>query len=61
MVVAHSSAVHPELAAELHAAGRPLMVWTVNDRRRLAAVMALGGVTHVVTDVPDVALALMSA
>ena len=58
MVVAHSSSVRPELAAEVHRAGRPLMVWTVNDRRRLAAVMAMPGVTHVVTDVPDVALAI---
>jgi hypothetical protein len=33
-------------------------VWTVNDRRRLRHVMATPGVTHVVTDVPDVALAL---
>ena len=61
MVVAHSSALRPDLAVELHAAGRPLMVWTVNDRRRLAAVMALAGVTHIVTDVPDVALSLRSA
>jgi glycerophosphoryl diester phosphodiesterase len=58
MVVAHSSSLRPELAAQLAAAGRPLMVWTVNDRRRLAAVMATPGVTHVVTDVPDVALAI---
>jgi glycerophosphoryl diester phosphodiesterase len=57
-VVAHSSVLRPELAAELHKAGRPLMVWTVNDRRRLAAVLAMPGVTHVVTDVPDVALSL---
>ena len=58
MVVAHSSSLRPELAAELREAGRPLMVWTVNDRRRLAAVMALPGVTHVVTDVPDAALGI---
>lgn len=61
MVVAHSSSLRPELGAELAAAGRPLMVWTVNDRRRLTAVMATPGVTHVVTDVPDVALALRAA
>lgn len=61
MVVAHSSSVRPELAAEVRRAGRPLMVWTVNDRRRLAAVMAMPGVTHVVTDVPDVALAIRGA
>ncbi|HEY7258553.1 MAG TPA: glycerophosphodiester phosphodiesterase [Gaiellales bacterium] len=61
MVVAHSSVLRPELAAELRRAGRPLMVWTVNDRRRLAAVLAMPGVTHVVTDVPDVALALRDA
>jgi glycerophosphoryl diester phosphodiesterase len=61
MVVAHSSALRPELGAELAAAGRPLMVWTVNDRRRLAAVMTAPGVTHLVTDVPDVALALRAA
>ena len=58
MVVAHSSALRPELAAELHRAGRPLMVWTVNDRRLLATVVEMPGVTHVVTDVPDVALAI---
>jgi glycerophosphoryl diester phosphodiesterase len=58
MVVAHSSVLRPELAAELYRAGRPLMVWTVNDRRRLAALLAMPGVTHVVTDVPDAALAL---
>lgn len=61
MVVAHSSVLRPELGAELHQAGRPLMVWTVNDRRRLAAVLAMPGVTHVVTDVPDVALAIRDA
>ncbi len=61
MVVAHSSSLRPELAAELHRATRPLMVWTVNDRRRLAAVMGLPGVTHVVTDVPDTALAIRDA
>jgi glycerophosphoryl diester phosphodiesterase len=61
MVVAHSSSLRPELGAELAAAGRPLMVWTVNDRRRLAAVMTTPGVTHLVTDVPDVALALRAA
>jgi glycerophosphoryl diester phosphodiesterase len=61
MVVAHSSALRPELGAELAAAGRPLMVWTVNDRRRLAAFMTTSGVTHLVTDVPDVALALRAA
>ena len=58
MVVAHSSVLRPELAAGLRRAGRALMVWTVNDRRRLAAVLAMPGVTHVVTDVPDAALAL---
>lgn len=31
-VVDHVSALHPELASALDAAGRPLMVWTVNDR-----------------------------
>jgi glycerophosphoryl diester phosphodiesterase len=61
MVVAHSSSVRPELAAEVHRARRPLMVWSVNDRRRLAAVMAMPGVTHVVTDLPDVALAIRGA
>jgi glycerophosphoryl diester phosphodiesterase len=61
IVVAHSSVVRPELAAALRRDGRGLMVWTVNDRRRLAAVMALPGVTHVVTDVPDAALALRDA
>lgn len=60
-VVAHVTALHPELASALNAAGRPLMVWTVNDRRRLASVMATPGVTHVVTDVPDVALAIRGA
>jgi glycerophosphoryl diester phosphodiesterase len=61
MVVAHSSVLRPELAAELQRAGRPLMVWTVNDRRRLAAVLTTPGVTHVVTDVPDVAIAIRDA
>jgi glycerophosphoryl diester phosphodiesterase len=61
MVVAHASAFTPQLAAELHAERRPLMVWTVNDRRRLADLMATPGVTHVVTDIPDVAAAIRAA
>jgi hypothetical protein len=37
------------------------MVWTVNKRRQLESVMANPAVTHVVTDVPDVALAIRGA
>ena len=61
MVVAHASAFTPELAVDLHDTRRPLMVWTVNDRRRLAAIMATPGVTHVVTDLPEVAAAIRAA
>jgi len=60
-VVAHVNALTPELADAMLERRRPLMVWTVNKRRQLASVMALPGVTHVVTDVPDVALALRGA
>ena len=57
-VVAHVNALDAELAEAMLASGRPLMVWTVNKRRQLASVMAVPAVTHVVTDVPDVALAI---
>jgi glycerophosphoryl diester phosphodiesterase len=60
-VVAHVNALDPELAETMLESGRPLMVWTVNKRRQLASVMAIPAVTHVVTDVPDVALAIRGA
>jgi glycerophosphoryl diester phosphodiesterase len=57
-VVAHVNVLDTDLADAMLDAGRPLLVWTVNDRRRLASIMATPGVTHVVTDVPEVALAI---
>jgi glycerophosphoryl diester phosphodiesterase len=57
-VVAHVSILDTGLADVMLDAGRPLMVWTVNKRRQLASVMRTPGVTHVVTDVPDIALAI---
>lgn len=57
-VVAHVSVLDTGLADVMLDAGRPLMVWTVNKRRQLASVMRTPGVTHVVTDVPDIALAI---
>jgi hypothetical protein len=55
------NALTPELADAMLESGRPLMVWTVNKRRQLASVMACPAVTHVVTDVPDVALAIRAS
>jgi glycerophosphoryl diester phosphodiesterase len=60
-VVAHVNALQPALADAVLESGRSLMVWTVNKRRRLATVMANPAVTHVVTDVPDIALAIRNA
>jgi len=60
-VVAHVNALDAELADAMLENGRPLMVWTVNKRRQLATVMANPAVTHIVTDVPDIALAIRTA
>ena len=60
-VVAHVNALDSALAAAVLESRRPLMVWTVNKRRQLATVMANPAVTHVVTDVPDIALAIREA
>ncbi len=60
-VVAHASLVGDGLCRRTLAAGRPLWVWTVNDPVRLAALMLDRAVTHVITDVPDVAIALRDA
>jgi glycerophosphoryl diester phosphodiesterase len=60
-VVAHVNALDAQLADAMLENGRPLMVWTVNKRRQLASIMAIPAVTHVVTDVPDVALAIRRA
>lgn len=60
-VVAHVNVLDTDLAGAMLDAGRPLVVWTVNKRRQLASVMGMPGVTHVVTDVPDVALAIRGA
>jgi glycerophosphoryl diester phosphodiesterase len=60
-VVAHVNVLNPNLADAMLDAGRPLMVWTVNKRRQLGSVIRTAGVTHVVTDVPDVALAIRGA
>jgi glycerophosphoryl diester phosphodiesterase len=60
-VVAHASLVGDGLGRRTLAAGRPLWVWTVNDPVRLAALMLDRAVTHVITDVPDVAIALRDA
>ncbi|HET6850354.1 MAG TPA: glycerophosphodiester phosphodiesterase [Gaiellales bacterium] len=40
---------------------RPLVIWTVNDRSALARLIADPAVGCVITDVPDVALALRGA
>jgi glycerophosphoryl diester phosphodiesterase len=60
-VVAHVRALDGGLAGATLESGLRLMVWTVNKRRQLAAVMGTAGVTYVVTDVPDVALAIRSS
>ena len=60
-VVAHVNVLDAALAGTMRESGRPLMVWTVNKRRQLASVIANPAVTHVVTDVPDVALAIRGA
>jgi glycerophosphoryl diester phosphodiesterase len=57
-VVAHVNALGAGLEEAMLASGRPLMVWTVNKHRQLASIMAIPAVTHVVTDVPDIALAI---
>ncbi|MGH3076399.1 MAG: glycerophosphodiester phosphodiesterase, partial [Gaiellales bacterium] len=61
VVVAHVNALDAELTRAILESGRPLMVWTVNKRRRLTSVMANPAVSHVVTDVPDLALAIRAA
>jgi len=60
-VVAHVNALDEALAEAVLESGRPLMVWTVNKRRQLTTVMANPAVTHIVTDVPDIALAIREA
>ena len=60
-VVVHVNALGAELEEAMLESGRPLMVWTVNKRRQLASIMAIPAVTHVVTDVPDIALAIRGA
>jgi glycerophosphoryl diester phosphodiesterase len=55
-VVAHVSLLDDELGRRATEERRPLMVWTVNAPARLARVMRTPGVTHVVTDAPDVAV-----
>ena len=60
-VVAHVNALDAGLTRAVLESGQPLMVWTVNKRRRLESVMANPAVSHIVTDVPDVALAIRGA
>jgi glycerophosphoryl diester phosphodiesterase len=60
-VVAHVNVLDPMLADATLERGRGLMVWTVNKRRQLASVISTPGVTHVVTDVPDIARAIRSS
>ena len=60
-VVAHVNSLDAALAGAMLESGRPLMVWTVTKRRQLASVLETPGVTHVVTDVPDIALAIRDA
>ncbi|MGH3074931.1 MAG: glycerophosphodiester phosphodiesterase [Gaiellales bacterium] len=60
-VVAHVNALDAELTRAILESGQPLMVWTVNKRRQLASVMENPAVSHVVTDVPDIALAIRAA
>jgi glycerophosphoryl diester phosphodiesterase len=45
---------HPDLVHRLHARGRPVYVWTVNEPADLDLVRALG-VTGVITDRPGFA------
>lgn len=60
VLVAHA-AIAPGLGAAAQAAGLALWVWTVNDPAGLARAMADPAVACVVTDVPDVALAVRAA
>lgn len=60
-VVAHVNGLNAELTQAVLESGQPLMVWTVNKRRQLESVMANPAVSHIVTDVPDVALAIRGA
>jgi glycerophosphoryl diester phosphodiesterase len=57
-LVAHISLLDSELRRRVLAAGRMLMVWTVNDPAVLEKVLGDPAVRCVITDVPDVALAV---
>ena len=57
-VVAHASLAGDGLRRRALDADRPLWVWTLNDPRRLADAVRDPAIAAVITDVPDVALAL---
>ena len=52
-------AVAPDLVAAVHAAGLAVPAWTVDDPDRIRA-MAAAGVDAVITNVPDVAVAVLA-
>jgi glycerophosphoryl diester phosphodiesterase len=54
----HLDLLDDELRGQALERGQPLLVWTVNDRADLARLIADPAVGCVITDVPDVALAL---
>jgi glycerophosphoryl diester phosphodiesterase len=59
LLVPSAALVNEELCARSLAERRPLVVWTVNSPARLSQLLAEPAVGCVITDVPDVALALM--
>ncbi|MDX6524104.1 MAG: Glycerophosphoryl diester phosphodiesterase family, partial [Gaiellales bacterium] len=54
----HVDLLDDELRRHALDRGQPLLVWTVNDRAGLARLIADPAIGCVITDVPDVALAL---
>jgi glycerophosphoryl diester phosphodiesterase len=54
-VAPDAGAVTPPFLAEAHAAGVPVSVWTVDDRRAMRA-LTVAGVDAITTNRPDVAL-----
>ncbi len=58
LVAPGSPAYLDSSVAEIQAAGFPVVPWTVNSKRRMAKMLALG-VDGLITDYPDVLIALL--
>jgi glycerophosphoryl diester phosphodiesterase len=54
----HKKLVSSQIVAEEHAKGRPVNVWTVNDKQSLLGLIRIG-VDGLITDFPDTALELV--